>query len=278
MKNKKFVILSKENRQRIIVRCGIVMAMVGSVACIFVQYNKSKQPQIDNEIVTIKQYTGHKLTRTNVEKVTESDVAGMLEKIRVAQADYWGVDVEKVEFTDEMVQYITDGQCNNEEDLKEQLRESLEHTNQVAADEEALYNIRMKIVEGMEIHQYDQTLLNASIESVRNEYKAEAEELGLTLDEYVMLSNELEAEEDVDKAIEEQAKLFLRNEIMYKQIATNEGFLVTDEMIEQERQRRVQEWEMTYEEVLENYPKESLEKWLIDEYVESFLLAHSIIR
>ena len=119
---------------------------------------------------------------------------------------------------------------------------------------DAVWNI---IVEGSEIKSYPQELLDYYCEQISAQYRYYAERSGKTLDEVLADHGKTKA------SIEEDAKEFVKEDLVYVAIVKAEGITLTDEDIDAHFDKFVSQYVSIYG-YTEKYVKENLSDIVLD--------------
>ena len=180
--------------------------------------------------------------------------------------------IKRPVITDEAVRSISDGEFSTLKEFEEYVRGNLNNMLKISNAD----NLWEKVMENSRVINYPEKELRDMIAEIENYYRGEAEEAGMTWEEYLLQGGLTQAE--ADRVIIETAQGEVAREMVSQAIAALEGIEVTEEEYEEFRTVVISEMGYPTEELFKAaYGGNTLEQIIGKNVVEMRLLHNKVI-
>ena len=169
----------------------------------------------------------------------------------------------------------SNGECETLEEFREVQRAEMEEQNQAYADTELQDKAWGQVVENSEILAFPEILLEEKREEYTSYLESEAQMYGMTAEEYIQQMGM--TQEVFDMINEVQGRTEVQNDLVLQAIAEAEGVTEEDPVCKEELERMEKEYNMTADEIKENYGEAALNRHLNYKAVISKILSYAEI-
>ncbi len=274
----------RKKKIKIIIGMALVFTVFGGgiIACRSRAEPEVKAPVLVTEYVSVPSYTGRVISAVQPQSVDDDYMDSLMSRMLEMYNEVRGMDYES--WTDEQVDYTTQGRYTSEEEWRDYLQEKYRDVEQEQAKDDTAQLILSEIVSETELTGYDEGDYAVAREAVAGQLVYGN---GFTSKEELLEGLEL-SEKEYDDMVNEYAKESLKYDYVTSAIAEAEGLEPTeDEMTQAEEEHMAGVLEMGYTET-DAYYQEELEHWkeekeeyslfLMSENVRDFLYENNDIK
>lgn len=179
------------------------------------------------------------------------------------------------ELTDAWVQENSDGEYQTVDEYRAGIRTELEQQNQEQADQQVRVDAWTQVVEGSEIAEYPESLVNEGKDAYEQQVEMYAQMFGMEVADYIEQVGMSEEEYEAQK--EEYGKRMTSARLVLQAIVKAEGYTVDDEDYKNRLAEYAEQQQVSEEEFIEQYGEDAVEEQIMMDRVLDLIMENAVI-
>lgn len=179
------------------------------------------------------------------------------------------------ELTDAWVQANSDGEYQTVDEYRAGIRTELEQQNQEQADQQVRVDAWSQVVEGSEISEYPESMVNEGKDAYEQQVEMYAQMFGMEVADYIEQVGMSEEEYEAQK--EEYGKSMTSARLVLQAIVKAEGYTVDDEDYKNRLAEYAEQQQVSEEEFIEQYGEDAVEEQIMMDRVLDLIMENAVI-